>query len=139
MSNVAATLQERGSRYGEFADHAKIAQGLQDVLRAAPKWDQLDFDMKQALTVMCDKFARILNGDPFYLDNWHDIQGYAKLIEDRLNMIPSTEPASLYDDDNAEFVELEEASVPVYYNRNEPNDTLLNGGNPSSVGVPGPG
>ena len=141
MSTVANTLAERGSRYGQFADHAKIAQGLQDVLRAAPKWDQLDFDMKQALTVMCDKFARILNGDPFYLDNWHDIQGYAKLIEDRLNMIPSTEPASLYDDDNAEFVELEEEEKPAqfYYDRRIPNEALLNGGHPSSVGVPGPG
>lgn len=84
---VTNTLAERGSRYGRFADHATIAQGIQDVMRAAPKWDQLDQDMKQALSVIADKIARILNGDPFYGDNWHDIQGYAKLIEDRINMI----------------------------------------------------
>lgn len=84
---VINTLAERGSRYGRFADHATIAQGIQDVMRAAPKWEQLDQDMKQALSVIADKIARILNGDPFYGDNWHDIQGYAKLIEDRINMI----------------------------------------------------
>lgn len=89
--SVVNTLAERGNRYGVFADHAKIAQGLQDVMRAAPRWQHLDFDMKQALSVIADKIARILNGDPFYTDNWHDLQGYAKLIEDRLNMIPSTD------------------------------------------------
>ena len=95
--SVNNTLEERGSRYGKFADHAVIAQGIQDTMRKAPKWDQLDADMKQALSVIADKIARILNGDPFYGDNWHDIQGYSKLIEDRINMI-SDEPESLYEE-----------------------------------------
>ena len=95
--SVSKTLEERGSRYGAFADHAKIAQGIQDIMRIAPKWDQLDSDMKQALSVIADKIARILNGDPFYVDNWHDIQGYAKLIEDRVNMIIDINP-TLYEE-----------------------------------------
>lgn len=93
---VTNTLEERGSRYGRFADHALIAQGIQDVMRAAPKWNDLDPDMKQALSVIADKIGRILNGDPFYGDNWHDIQGYAKLIEDRINMIVASDD-SLYE------------------------------------------
>lgn len=109
MSSVANTLAERGSRYGEFADHAKIAQGIQDTMRAAPKWDQLDLDMKQALSVIADKIARILNGDPFYLDNWHDLQGYAKLIENRLQMIPA-EPMGLYDPETSP-----QSPPPRYY------------------------
>ena len=84
MTTVANTLAERGARYGAFADHARISQGLLDVLRAAPNWGALEPDMKQALSTICDKFARILNGDPYYADNWHDIQGYAKLVEDRV-------------------------------------------------------
>ena len=95
--SVSKTLEERGSQYGAFADHAKIAQGIQDIMRIAPKWDQLDSDMKQALSVIADKIARILNGDPFYVDNWHDIQGYAKLIEDRVNMIIDINP-TLYEE-----------------------------------------
>ena len=93
---VEKTLAERGSRYGKFADHARIAQGIQDVMRAHENWNNLDYDMKQALTVIADKIARILNGDPFYVDNWHDLQGYAKLIEDRINMIPDKDEL-LYD------------------------------------------
>jgi len=102
LTNVAATLEQRGSRYGQFADHAKIAQGIQDTMRAAPKWAFLDPDMKQALSVIADKIARILNGDPYYGDNWHDLQGYAKLIEDRINMIGSEEPVTLYEPEKVE-------------------------------------
>lgn len=81
---IESTLKERGERYGDFADHAKIAQALQDVARDAEGWVRLDAAQRQALTVICDKIARILSGDPTYADNWHDIQGYAKLVEDRL-------------------------------------------------------
>lgn len=100
--SVNKTLEERGSRYGAFADHAKIAQGIQDTMRSAPKWDQLDPDMKQALSVIADKIARILNGDPFYGDNWHDIAGYSLLIENRINMLPSND-TSLFPNENPDL------------------------------------
>ena len=90
-TSITYTLKERGSRYGVFAEHAYIAQSIQNVMRAAPGWTRLSCDEAQALTVIADKIARILNGDPHYTDNWHDIQGYAKLVEDRLN---SGEPAT---------------------------------------------
>lgn len=82
--DVSATLAERGGRYGKFIDHSQISQGMQDVMRAAPNWDKLDVDMRQALTTIVDKIARILNGDPYYDDSWHDISGYATLVERRL-------------------------------------------------------
>lgn len=87
--SVENTLKERGSRYGDFTDHAVIAQALQDVMRGSESggtltWEHLPPTHKQALTVIADKIARILSGDPNYADNWHDIQGYAKLVEDRL-------------------------------------------------------
>lgn len=88
MADLSDTLAERGSRYGEFIDHAMIAQSLQSIMRGTDavktRWDYLSPDMQQALTVIADKIARILNGDPAYLDNWHDIQGYARLVEKRL-------------------------------------------------------
>lgn len=83
MPEVKSTLDERGARYGDFSDHANIAQRLQDVMRNTDGWRKLSDDKKQALSVIADKIARILNGDPEYADNWHDIQGYAKLAEDR--------------------------------------------------------
>ena len=83
-ATVQQTLEERGTRYGDFTDHACIAQELQNVMRTPPGWRVLSSTQKQALTVIADKIARILNGDPNYADNWHDIQGYARLVEERL-------------------------------------------------------
>lgn len=95
MADVEQTLAERGARYGDFTDHAIVAQRLQDVMRTSAiedgvvainrGWEALSPVQKQALTVIADKIARILSGDPDYTDNWHDIQGYAKLAEDRCN------------------------------------------------------
>jgi hypothetical protein len=84
MTDIAQTLAERGARYGVFADLAVIAQGVKDVMWRAPGWARLEADQRQALEVIGDKIARILNGDPDYHDNWHDIVGYAKLVADRL-------------------------------------------------------
>lgn len=80
---IEDTLKERGGRYGDFTDHAGIAQAIQDIMRLSGGWGRLTAVQKQALTVIADKQARILSGDPNYTDNWHDIQGYAKLAEDR--------------------------------------------------------
>ena len=57
-------------------------------------WNRLNDVQAQALEVIADKIARILNGDPNYADNWHDIQGYAKLVEDRLPK-PSPPPLTV--------------------------------------------
>jgi len=86
-TNVQQTLAERGDRYGSFENHAVIAQDLQNVMRNAhggAGWAQLAPDQRQALTVISDKIARMLNGDPNYRDNWHDIVGYASLVDQRM-------------------------------------------------------
>ena len=31
--------------------------------------------------MICSKMARIVNGDFDYIENWHDIAGYATLME----------------------------------------------------------
>ena len=85
MTDLTATLAERGERYGKFEDHAVIAQGLKDQMWATEGRSRLAPDQRQALEVIQDKIARILNGDPDYTDNWHDIAGYSRLVEDRLN------------------------------------------------------
>jgi len=101
MDDISKTLAERGARYGDFSVHAKICQDLQDVMHQTSGmhagiirgWPALDAVKKQALTVIDDKIARILSGDPEYKDNWHDLQGYAKLAEDRCNVaVPPFRP-----------------------------------------------
>lgn len=92
-TQIDATLAERGKRYGDFTDHARICQDIKIIICSEVGWSRLTKVQKQALEVITDKIARILSGDPNYADNWHDIQGYAKLVEDRLPKQASVEDA----------------------------------------------
>lgn len=84
VSAMEETLQERGSRYGDFSDHARVCQNIKRELYSAPNAFALNDVQRQSLDVIADKMARIVCGDPNYGDNWHDIQGYARLAEERL-------------------------------------------------------
>ena len=80
MSNVEKTLEERGSRYGEFAKHATISQELKDIVYKYLDPEKNENIHAEALDMIMHKVARILNGDPNYIDSWHDIAGYATLV-----------------------------------------------------------
>ena len=82
--SIDQTLAERGSRYGDFPEHARITQNLKAAMIDSPNWGTLSDDMKEALEMIAHKIGRILNGDPRYHDSWHDIIGYAKLVADTL-------------------------------------------------------
>ena len=82
--NITEVLAERGSRYGEFTDHAFITQSIKRAMKNSSNWRHLSDDMKEALEMIAHKMGRILNGDPKYIDSWTDIVGYAKLVEDYL-------------------------------------------------------
>lgn len=84
MSNVDATLEERGNRYGSFDGHAKITQQLKVTMQQTDNWGKLSYDQAEALEMVAHKIGRILNGDPNYIDSWHDIAGYVRLVEQRL-------------------------------------------------------
>jgi hypothetical protein len=86
MANLEETLQERGNRYGRFVHHAAITQELKATIRGYLRSpESLEPDQQEALDMICHKIGRIACGDPNYADSWHDIAGYAKLVEDRLN------------------------------------------------------
>lgn len=82
---IDVTLKERGHKYGDsFAVQATVSQNIKRAMAQSPNWDKLTDDKREALSMIAVKISRILNGDPEYLDSWHDITGYAKLIEDSL-------------------------------------------------------
>jgi hypothetical protein len=81
---VEDTLTERGKRYGDFGGHAGITQRIKNAMQMSDNWSNLSDDKKEALEMIAHKIGRILNGDPNYADSWHDIAGYAQLIEKRL-------------------------------------------------------
>ena len=85
--DVGSVLEERGKRYGKFKDHAELTQTLKMVVydRVIERRLVLADDQKEAIDMICHKIARIINGDPDYVDSWVDIAGYAQLVADRLN------------------------------------------------------
>jgi hypothetical protein len=85
---IEETLKDRGTKYGEFTDHARIAQDLKQVMGNTPGWQRLTPDKKEALEMIQHKVARILNGDPELHDSWHDISGYSQLAADRVKVQP---------------------------------------------------
>lgn len=81
---LAGTLAARGSRYGSFETNGRIAQELKAVMRGSPNWSSLSGAQAEALDMFASKISRLLTGDPDYADNWHDIAGYATLVENTL-------------------------------------------------------
>ena len=85
VRDVNETLSARGNNYGEYKNVAHTAQMLKDVVRKSASWPQMESYMHESLDMICNKMARICNGNPYYDDSWHDIGGYAKLVEDEIN------------------------------------------------------
>ena len=81
---IEGTLAERGSRYGVFANQARICQNIKRAMVDSPNWEDLADDQRECLDMLANKIGRILNGDPDYYDSWHDMIGYTKLVADRL-------------------------------------------------------
>ena len=90
---IDEVLKERGDRYGDFGDHAHIAQGFKKIMMNSRSWMDLTPSMKQTMEMFADKMARILNGDPFYDDSWIDIIGYSQLIVNQLHQEDTDEDA----------------------------------------------
>jgi hypothetical protein len=89
MSRVEDTLQQRANCYGPgFLGLSVVIQRLKTEMRESRNWDSLDDDQREALEMIAVKIGRILYGDPRHIDSWHDIAGYAKLVEDRLAKEP---------------------------------------------------
>jgi hypothetical protein len=84
MSGIETVLAERGSRYGDFEDHARITQNIKRAMADSRNWGSLSDDKKEALEMLAHKVGRILNGDPEYADSWTDIIGYTRLVEKKL-------------------------------------------------------
>lgn len=93
MAEVDKTLQDRGARYGDFASHARATVAIKEaiygncVATLAPHH-------REALDMIAHKIGRIVNGDPNYADSWHDIAGYAVLVEKIINSHASTAGAA---------------------------------------------
>lgn len=73
-------LDERQKTHGNFKMHAQTAQYLKATMRATEKWNELEWEQKEALEMIAHKIARILCGNADFQDHWTDISGYATLV-----------------------------------------------------------
>lgn len=78
--SIKATLKERQSTYGSFEDVAKTTEQLFKLSVS----DSFTEQQRMAMYMICSKIARLKNGDCNHKDSWHDIAGYATLIDDSL-------------------------------------------------------
>ena len=81
---IRAVLEDRGSRYGSFPEHADITQRIKGIISHGSSWRWMSNSQKEALEMVAHKIGRIANGDPNYIDSWVDIIGYVQLVVDEL-------------------------------------------------------
>jgi len=82
--NTESTLKERGSEYGSFEDGSITMQAMKSAVRNNPRWKYLKANQKESIEMILHKVGRIVNGNSNHIDSWHDISGYAKLVENSL-------------------------------------------------------
>lgn len=80
MSDIAKTLQQRQQTHGDFKEVAATAQAIKSQFPPANKNCQ-PLIIREGLDMIASKLARICEGNPMNPDHWHDIAGYATLVE----------------------------------------------------------
>lgn len=83
-NGISKTLAERHAQHGAFVDQAEISQALSEVMHRATNYRKLTPYQRESLEMIQLKIARILEGDRNHVDHWHDIAGYATLVERHL-------------------------------------------------------
>lgn len=77
-----SVLQERSATHGDFAHGAVVSQRLKFALAEGVNWETMDAVQREALEAVVGKLARIVAGDPNFVDHYRDIIGYTQLALD---------------------------------------------------------
>lgn len=78
--NIQTTLQTRQRSHGDFRYVSAMSQNLKRTLKSSRSFEDLEQWQQEALEAICLKLARIMSGDSFDRDHWHDVAGYASLV-----------------------------------------------------------
>lgn len=85
------TLSQRGGRYGKAEWNAQTIDDLMHTIERGKAYKEWTPMHRQMVHMIMSKISRMVNGDPMYVDNVHDIVGYATLLEDFLTKIEKGE------------------------------------------------
>lgn len=75
------TLNDREQTHGSYVQVANLTQALLMSMSYSKNWEELFPIQKEALHMIAVKIARILEGNADEVDHWHDVAGYATLVE----------------------------------------------------------
>ena len=78
-TDIRDTLIERKLQHGPFSEHANIEVLLAEVARG--RCTNMTNIQRVGLSMILHKVARVLNNGHQHSDTWHDIAGYATLVE----------------------------------------------------------
>jgi hypothetical protein len=81
---VAATLESREAQYGAFENNSRVSQSIKEAFRSSKAWHMHRSDVRESLEMIANKLSRILSTPVEKADSWHDIAGYATLVEQRI-------------------------------------------------------
>lgn len=81
MANVESTLAQRQNVHGDYARSAGVKDELLRRLECTPNFEQMDSVGRTTLRMIVEKLGRIMFGDWSFADHWHDIAGYATLMD----------------------------------------------------------
>ena len=77
---INETLATREGQYGQYRVVSQISQDIKKVMRQSPNYYVMPDYARESLDMIANKMARILNGNYYLNDSWHDIGGYAALV-----------------------------------------------------------
>lgn len=78
--SVESIISDRAKTHGDFRDVARVSQEMKDVARSGPNWATMPAYVCEEVDMILHKLARVLCGDPLFLDHHDDIAGYATRV-----------------------------------------------------------
>jgi len=78
--DIKETLNTREEQYGHYKIVGQISQDIKAVMKKSPNYLVMPPYMRESMDMIANKLARILNGNYYLNDSWHDISGYASLV-----------------------------------------------------------
>lgn len=82
--SVDDTITQRETTHGSFVAHAELCQAFKALVRNSSGWDKMASRQQEAVDMILNKISRVCVGDPDFVDHWHDMSGYARLVEKAL-------------------------------------------------------
>ena len=101
MSNVNETLKERGKVYGDYKGGSEFRANVMELI--ADRYAKVNHGGMPAIHMVyvydiVNKLSR-LAVTPYHIDTWHDIAGYATLVEKALRKAEKQEQEADADDE----------------------------------------